>query len=99
MANDLLVDDMAAATELIFGRMSAAHVRHLYVGGTQIVEDGKLCNFDFAAAQAELIAQARTTRQDLNTNLELISKQKNAIRQYYRQTIDTHITNDNESEL
>ena len=83
MRRDLLVDDQELAVELLFARMSSSHVRHLHVGGREIVRDGKLCGLDFEAAETELIAQARASDSQPGEGLRLIGEQRQATRKYY----------------
>ncbi len=62
VAGDRLDDDMATIAELAFGRWRRETVREVYVGGRQIVADGRLVGIDLAAAEAELTAAARSAR-------------------------------------
>lgn len=55
---DALLPDDAPEVRLL-ARMSRAHVRDLEVAGRTVVREGRLASFDFDAARAELVAQAR----------------------------------------
>ena len=86
IARNLVDDSATGMVNLLHARMSAAHVRHLFVAGNEIVRDGNLQCFDFPAAEAELIAQAGAGVVKHDATLELIDKQRTAIRRYYTET-------------
>jgi len=79
---DSLIDDLDEA-EVLLTRMTAAHAKGLYVGGQEIMCDGKLTQVDFEGARAELLQQARADLPRLNCERELVTKLAAATRAYY----------------
>ncbi len=69
--------------ELLLARARSSDVRHLIVDGCEIVRDGRLCRFDFAAAEAELIAQARARPSEASADLDATARRREAVRAYY----------------
>lgn len=54
-----VIDERASLMDMFMGRVRAEDVTGLWVGGREVVKDGQLCTIDLAAAEAELLAQAR----------------------------------------
>jgi cytosine/adenosine deaminase-related metal-dependent hydrolase len=54
------LSDGVSDLDLLFARARKEHVHSLFVAGRDVVIDGRLANFDFAAAERELHAQSRS---------------------------------------
>ena len=79
---DSLMDDLDEA-EVLLTRMTAAHAKALYVGGQEILCDGRLTRVDFEAARAELLQQARADLPRLTAERGRVTKLAAATRAYY----------------
>ncbi|WP_420227502.1 amidohydrolase family protein [Pigmentiphaga litoralis] len=58
--DDALFDDVDPL-DILLARAHAGHVREVYVGGRQVVADGRVITVDEARMRAELIAQVRAS--------------------------------------
>lgn len=94
---DLVVINYAALTEkaifddvdeasVILGRMTARHVRDLYVAGRQLVSGGRLITADHDAARRELVGQARAAVGKLEVERENARFLTDVVRRHYRET-------------
>jgi cytosine/adenosine deaminase-related metal-dependent hydrolase len=83
LSGEAICDDVDE-TERILTRMSARHVRDLFVAGRRIVADGGLVTFDFEAARAELTAKARHSAGELAAERRFSRELAEAVRRYYR---------------
>lgn len=83
LTRDALFDDLDEA-RVILGRMTARHVRDLYVAGRHVVADGALASFDFEAARKELHAQARAALPRLEAERGNARRIADLVRRYYR---------------
>jgi cytosine/adenosine deaminase-related metal-dependent hydrolase len=79
---DSLTDDLDEA-EVLLARMTAAHAKGLYVGGQEIMRDGKLTRIDHEGARAELLKQARADLPRLTGERQRVTKLAAATRAYY----------------
>ncbi|OCP15685.1 amidohydrolase family protein [Ensifer sp. LC163] len=79
---DSLTDDLDEA-EVLLARMTAAHAKGLYVGGQEIMRDGRLTRVDYESARAELLQQARADLPRLTGERERVTKLAAATRAYY----------------
>ncbi|WP_457581091.1 amidohydrolase family protein [Ensifer canadensis] len=79
---DSLTDDMDEA-EVLLTRMTAAHAKGLYVGGREIMRDGRLTRVDYEGARAELLNQARADLPWLTGERARVTKLAAATRAYY----------------
>lgn len=84
LTDEAIFDDLDEA-EVLLTRMSGRHVRDLFVAGRRIVADGALTGFDFAAARAELVAQARACLPALRAERATAGRLAGYIRRYYAQ--------------
>jgi cytosine/adenosine deaminase-related metal-dependent hydrolase len=78
---DLVVDaeqDLA----VLAARANASHVSHLIVAGREVVRDGTVLGIDLAAAERELIAQARARAPD-QASLDFVEQQRARLRAFY----------------
>ncbi len=78
---DLVVDaeqDLA----VLAARATAPHVSHLIVAGREVVRDGTVLGIDLAAAERELIAQARARAPD-QASLDFVEQQRARLRAFY----------------
>jgi len=82
LTEDSLFDDLDEA-EVLLSRMTAAHVRGLYVAGRPILRDGQLLTVDFDTARAELLAQAKADLPRLAVERQRCEKLAEATRAYY----------------
>jgi 5-methylthioadenosine/S-adenosylhomocysteine deaminase len=79
---DAVFEDTDAVTAILT-RMTAHQVRGLSVAGRIVVADGQLQTVDFAAARAELLAQARQDRPRLLIERDNVAVLSDAVRRYY----------------
>ncbi len=79
---DSLIDDLDEA-EVLLARMTGAHAKGLYVGGQEIMRDGKLIRVDHEGARAELLQQARADLPRLSGERRRVAKLAAATRAYY----------------
>lgn len=79
---DSLTDDLDEA-DVLLARMTAAHAKGLYVGGQEIMCDGKLTRVDYEGARAELLKQARADLPRLAGERTRVTKLAAATRAYY----------------
>ncbi|MFB9948429.1 amidohydrolase family protein [Rhizobium puerariae] len=79
---DSLFEDIDGA-EVILTRMRAAHATGLFVGGKEVMRDGRLRNVDFAAARRELLEQARADLPRLQQERPRVRALAEATRRYY----------------
>lgn len=79
---DSLTDDLDEA-EVLLARMTAAHAKGLYVGGQEVMRDGKLTRIDCEGARAELLQQARADLPRLTGERQRVTKLAAATRAYY----------------
>ena len=84
MAADLLTDN-ADEFDLMLSRGRKEHVRGLIVGGRTIVEKGKLASIDLAAAEAELLAQARAGWAAAQAVDDVRRRHRDALANFYAQ--------------
>ncbi|NGN44487.1 amidohydrolase family protein [Mesorhizobium sp. CGMCC 1.15528] len=82
LIEDSLFDDVDEA-EVLLARMTAGHVRALYVEGREIVAAGRLMTVDFNAARQELMAQARADMPRLRQERGRVRALAEASRAYY----------------
>lgn len=82
MARDVYVDSLDETT-VFLTRGSARHLKSLFVAGQEVVHDGSLPGLDLGAIQDELHARARADYVPTHAQLELIGRQREAIRHYY----------------
>ncbi len=82
LSEDMLFDDLDPR-EVLLTRMTRAHVRHLSVGGREVVRDGRLTGCDFDAARRELRAQARADLPRLEQARATAVRLAAAIRRFY----------------
>lgn len=83
LTRDALFDDLDE-TGILLGRMNGRNVTDLIVRGEPIVTDGRTTRFDFDAARAELVEQARSGRGDLEIERSRARALSDAVRRYYR---------------
>lgn len=83
LTRDALFDDLDEA-RVIMGRMTARHVRELFVAGRHVVADGEVAGFDFEAARSELHAQARAALPRLEAERGNARRIADLVRRYYR---------------
>ncbi|WP_343214107.1 amidohydrolase family protein [Ensifer oleiphilus] len=79
---DSLIDDLDEA-EILLARMTGAHAKGLYVGGQEIMRDGKLTRIDYECARADLLQQARADLPRLTGERQRVTKLAAATRAYY----------------
>ncbi len=79
---DSLIDDLDEA-EVLLARMTGAHAKGLYVGGQEIMRDGKLIRVDHEGARAELLQQASADLPRLSGERRRVAKLAAATRAYY----------------
>ena len=79
---DCLFDDIDEA-EVLLTRMTSAYARGLFVGGREIMRDGRLITVDFEGARRELREQARGDLPRLRRERQLAGSLSAAIRRYY----------------
>lgn len=84
LTDEAIFDDLDEA-EVLLTRMAGRHVRDLFVAGRRIVADGVLTGFDFGAARAELVAQARDCLPALRAERATADRLAGYIRRYYAQ--------------
>ena len=65
-----------------FARAIAPHVSHLIVAGREVVRDGTVLGIDLAAAERELLAQART-RAPNQASLDFVEQQRARLQAFY----------------
>jgi len=82
MAQDMLDGD-ADELELVLNRGRKKYVRDLIVAGRRIVADGKLRSIDLAAAEAELLAQARRAWPGTQAADGLRHRHRHALARFY----------------
>ncbi|MDE1996369.1 MAG: amidohydrolase family protein, partial [Rhizobiaceae bacterium] len=82
LTSDALFDDLDE-TEVLLTRMTAAQARGLFVGGREIMRDGRLTNVDFEAARRELLQQAKVDLPRLSRERQFAGMLSRAIRSYY----------------
>lgn len=94
MAADLVVLDYAAMTadvldasgrelEILLTRGRKEFVKRLIVAGRTIIEDGLVCSIDLAAAEQELLAQARAAWPASAVSMALRQRFRNALAEFY----------------
>ncbi len=83
LTRDALFDDLDEA-RVIMGRMTARHVRELFVAGRHVVADGELVSFDFEVARKELHAQARAALPRLQAERGNARRIADLVRRHYR---------------
>lgn len=83
LTRDAVFDDLDEA-EVLLARMSARHVTDLAVAGRPVVRDGALVTFDFDAARAELVAQARAALAGLDARRDDARLLAGIVRRHYR---------------
>jgi len=76
-----ILHDTVPLGDVVITRARRRDVRDLMVAGRRVVEDGRLVGFDFAAAEAELIAQARQRSPAVDAGRQHTNRE--AIRRYY----------------
>jgi cytosine/adenosine deaminase-related metal-dependent hydrolase len=81
---DCLFDDLDEA-EVLLARMTAAHAKGLFVGGREIMRNGRLTTVDFETARRELREQAKGDLPRLLGERQLAASLSTAIRSYYSQ--------------
>lgn len=91
---DLLVMDLDAldrdalmpvdARELLFARANRRHIRALFVGGRQVIRDGRLTGLDLDAVHAELRDRMRTGLAGSESLLAAWPVLEPALQAYYR---------------
>lgn len=79
---DSLTGDLDEA-EVLLVRMTAAHAKGLYVGGREIMRDGRLTRVDYDGVRAELLKQARADLPRLAGERAHVIKLAAATRAYY----------------
>ncbi|CAN7703607.1 amidohydrolase family protein [Rhizobium leguminosarum] len=79
---DSLFDDIDEA-EVLLTRMTSAQAKGLFVGGREIMRDGRLTTVDFDGARRELREQARADLPRLRRERQLAGSLSAAIRSYY----------------
>lgn len=77
---DILHDTVPLA-DVVLARARRRDVRDLMVAGRRVVADGRLAGFDFVAAEAELVAQARARAPAVDAAGQRTNRE--AIRRYY----------------
>lgn len=65
----------------LLARAGARHVRGLWVGGREVVRDGRLTGIDLPALEAELLAEARAAGPPVDPGL--VARHQDAIRRFY----------------
>jgi cytosine/adenosine deaminase-related metal-dependent hydrolase len=79
---DSLFDDIDEAEVLLTG-MTSAQAKGLFVGGREIMRDGRMTTVDFDGARRELLEQARADLPRLRRERQLAGSLSAAIRSYY----------------
>lgn len=79
---DSLFEDIDEA-EVILTRMRATHATGLFVGGNEVMRDGRLRNVNFATASRELLEQARADLPRLQQERPRVRALAEATRRYY----------------
>jgi hypothetical protein len=82
MARDIYVDSLDETT-VFLTRGSARHLQSLFVAGREVIRDGSLPGLDLGALQDELLARSRADCLPTHAQLEMIGRQREAIRRYY----------------
>ena len=72
-------------TEIVLGRATQSHVRHLVVAGRDVVVDGRVVGVDEAAMAAEIDAAARRHAEQWSAFAPICARFRSAIRGHYRQ--------------
>jgi cytosine/adenosine deaminase-related metal-dependent hydrolase len=81
---DCLFDDLDEA-EVLLARMTATHAKGLFVGGREIMRNGRLTTVAFETARRELREQAKGDLPRLLGERQLAASLSTAIRSYYSQ--------------
>ena len=82
MSADFLVES-EDEVDVLLTRATASHVRHLMVGGHDVVRDGRLVNLDLAEMEAELMARARKEAGIPPEPPARDRRRREAVRRYY----------------
>ncbi|WJR80855.1 amidohydrolase family protein [Bradyrhizobium sp. NP1] len=78
-----LIEGMIEPEDAMIARASSRYVRDLWVAGRQIVSDGKLVTIDLAAAEQDVLAQARAAGEQMRALKPAMARHQKTLRDFY----------------
>jgi 5-methylthioadenosine/S-adenosylhomocysteine deaminase len=82
MAHDV-IDGMVDEIDVLLTRCTRNHVRHVFVDGRQIVQDGCTVGVDLEAIENELLAQARAAGASMRALRPVMERSQATLREFY----------------
>jgi cytosine/adenosine deaminase-related metal-dependent hydrolase len=82
MSHDV-IDGMIDEIDAVLTRCTRNHVRHVFVGGRQIVKDGCAVGVDLEAIENELLAQARAAGASMRALRPVMERSQATLRAFY----------------
>jgi 5-methylthioadenosine/S-adenosylhomocysteine deaminase len=77
------IDGMVDELDVVLTRATRNHVRHVFVNGRRIVENGETTGFDLAAVERELLAQVHAAGPAMRALRPVLENSQQTLRAFY----------------